>query len=471
MANFGDIQTSLNITALQSVRRNAIDSSYESFIALDTGGGNMTGTLIVNNLVLSSYEAITGESLLEGTIQWDGTNFLGYTGTGGWVVLDIGGDGTLEIDTINEHTLDTGVTVEGVLLKDGELTIGNDTLNIDPLFNFISANGVTASMLITNGYIYMRANASRRIIMDTGTGLQLPNNKYLYLGSSSVDGRLYFNGTNVNLIVENDGVSSDFNITANAVNITGNLIVSEEITIGSYESVTDETPSAGMIQWDGINFQGYDGSEWVNLDGTGGGGGTASYMYDLLDVEIVTGEPSNQDILEWNTASQKWVPVPNVGGGGTASYMGDLLDVDIATGEPSDQDILQYSTGTNSWLPVTLDAASSKKSWNWTATSEANKNTNRYLDREDGLATNIAPYISFYNAYIRAISLYTGTAGTWTAQVRVNGVSQATLNSTGSQKKYVSGLSVSINAGDEVSVYMSGTSISKPSVNVFIEEA
>lgn len=41
-------------------------------------------------------------------------------------------------------------------------------------------------------------------------------------------------------------------------------------------STNTDTSVAGTIRWNGTNFQGYNGSSWINLDGAGGGGGTGT---------------------------------------------------------------------------------------------------------------------------------------------------------------------------------------------------
>ncbi len=140
---------------------------------------------------------------------------------------------------------------------------------------------------------------------------------------------------------------------------------------------------------------------------------------------------------------------------------------------------------THTWVNITtpadvqdalekLDAGLSgagKKSWSWGASSISSNNTNRYLDKFDGVVTNQSPYVAWFASKLRAISLSTNVAGTWTAEVHVNGVSVSTLASGGNQYAQISGLDISIAAGDRVSFYLSGTAIDRPSIDALFEEA
>jgi hypothetical protein len=54
------------------------------------------------------------------------------------------------------------------------------------------------------------------------------------------------------------------------VSKAGDVAASGGITIGTSTSTT-----AGTLRWNGVDFEGYDGSQWVSLTATGGGGGGA----------------------------------------------------------------------------------------------------------------------------------------------------------------------------------------------------
>ena len=56
-----------------------------------------------------------------------------------------------------------------------------------------------------------------------------------------------------------------YNENTQVMALTGTIELSSSILLG-----TDTTGVAGKMRWDGTNFQGYDGTSWVDLDGSGG---------------------------------------------------------------------------------------------------------------------------------------------------------------------------------------------------------
>jgi hypothetical protein len=97
--------------------------------------------------------------------------------------------------------------------------------------------------------------------------------------------------------------------------------------------------------------------------------------------------------------------------------------------------------------------------------------TNQYLYNYDGTPSNVAPFLLAFDATIIAISATCSTAGTWTAQVRNNGVliGGATLALAAATSNYSAGYSVAVSAGAKLQIYMSGTNIDIPSVNVIMK--
>lgn len=55
---------------------------------------------------------------------------------------------------------------------------------------------------------------------------------------------------------------------------------------GAIKLGTTTSTNAGTIRWNGTNFQGYDGSQWVNLDGSGG---TAPSLNTSNDGSVLLG--------------------------------------------------------------------------------------------------------------------------------------------------------------------------------------
>jgi len=62
------------------------------------------------------------------------------------------------------------------------------------------------------------------------------------------------------------------------VKINGNLEITEEIKVGGVAT----TAAAGMIDWDGTNFRGYDGADWILLDQDATGGTDWTQLVDAV---------------------------------------------------------------------------------------------------------------------------------------------------------------------------------------------
>ena len=158
------------------------------------------------------------------------------------------------------------------------------------------------------------------------------------------------------------------------------------------------------------------------------------------------------------------------GTGQTVYAIGDILYADSTTTLSkrtigSTDEVLLVSGGVPTW-----GVPKAKKTWNWGASSSSAINTDRFLDRHDGVATNQSPYVVPVATYIRYISLSSNAASTWTAHVYKNGASVATLASGGTQYAYSSPLAVAVAAGDRISLYVAGTSVNRPSIDVMFEE-
>jgi exosome complex RNA-binding protein Csl4 len=96
--------------------------------------------------------------------------------------------------------------------------------------------------------------------------------------------------------------------------------------------------------------------------------------------------------------------------------------------------------------------------------------TNSYLRGPDGIVSNQSGQTLDRDAYIVGIGASTNGAETWTAQVRIGGSTVASLSIAASASGYRNDLSVSVNAGDVIQAYCSGTNIDRPIVTVFFKE-
>jgi hypothetical protein len=96
--------------------------------------------------------------------------------------------------------------------------------------------------------------------------------------------------------------------------------------------------------------------------------------------------------------------------------------------------------------------------------------TNRYADWTGGIAMNLSPYIVPMNARITHVTAASALAQTWNAEVRVNGVAVANLSLTNADSAISGLISFDVNAGDKITLYINGTSINRPTINVHFSE-
>lgn len=87
----------------------------------------------------------------------------------------------------------------------------------------------------------------------------------------------------------------------------------------------------------------------VTITATGGGGG-ATTIDDLTDVDTSTVAPTDGQVLTWDNAAGQWEPADATGGGATS--LADLTDTSISS--PATGEYLRYSTGIG-WRDTRLD--------------------------------------------------------------------------------------------------------------------
>jgi hypothetical protein len=107
-------------------------------------------------------------------------------------------------------------------------------------------------------------------------------------------------GSDTHVQINDGGVlGSDANFTwdktGQVLTLGGDVVASAGIKVGAY----GQTVSAGAIQWDGSNFQGYDGSTWVDLDSSGSVVGGSDTHIQFNDGGVVNGDAD----LTWNKTS------------------------------------------------------------------------------------------------------------------------------------------------------------------------
>ena len=97
--------------------------------------------------------------------------------------------------------------------------------------------------------------------------------------------------------------------------------------------------------------------------GTGGGGG-ASSIDDLTDVDITTTAPTAGQVLVWNATNNEFEPADDVDTNLTT--IDQLGDVDITTTTPADGEVLKWVAASNKFVPGVAAAALSYSSSTFT---------------------------------------------------------------------------------------------------------
>lgn len=143
--------------------------------------------------------------------------------------------------------------------------------------------------------------------------------------------------------------------------------------------------------------------------------------------------------------------------------LANLDDVNYPSGTPVDGDVLVYNGTSNQWEPTQLPLLFSVT---------ASRNTlsrNLYLNQDD-TPMNVSPFILPFDCKLKYLSASTDGAGTWTAEVHVNGVlvPGATLNIVATNKAKVKFfIPIQFNEDDEVMLYCNGTGVNKPRIIAF----
>lgn len=134
-----------------------------------------------------------------------------------------------------------------------------------------------------------------------------------YNGSAWVDAQLAYSDLSGTPSLAPVATSGDYNDLSNKPTIP--------VDINDLGDVTITSATTGQILE-------YNGSAWVNVANSGGGGPIA--IDDLTDVDTATNPPATGQVLKWDGAN--WVPGTDISGGGSATLgRGDGGDVDALT--------------------------------------------------------------------------------------------------------------------------------------------
>lgn len=179
--------------------------------------------------------------------------------------------GILTVDTINENSVGSGVTIDGVLIKDGNVTFGGMTftgnLNIDTINEYTPGSGVTIDSLLIKDSGIVGANINvTAATLDTIT--------------SKTGSDVIIEG----VTIDNNDVIIPGQVTASICDLTGSLQVD---LINEYTLAAGVTIDSVLIKDDEVTC---DTLHCTTLDF----GGTIAY--NILEVDIINERTLNAGV-------------------------------------------------------------------------------------------------------------------------------------------------------------------------------
>jgi hypothetical protein len=362
LLDVGDLE-SINLSGLST--NDVLQWNGSSWVPVAMSGGG--GASALNDLT----DVNAPSPALNQVLTWNGSEWAPAAGGGG------GG----AVDSI----------VAGSLVDVSSAT-GNVTVSVD-LSELVD---MTAALLGTDELVVLDGGVQRRKAVNE-IGLSVFNN----------DANFFVNGgTGFSSAGYRDLSTGSFGITVTTgenVEIQNILYVGVDETSTMYldNGVTHPRPA---LFWDTNDYIDYDrgtntwdfvigGTTVASFDSTGlvGGGGGATSLNDLTDVDLSAGvstfdilfwnganfvpsaltytldaitdvdaaAPSNGQVLKFNSTSGNWEAADDLTGGGGATELADLTDVDASVGSPSDGNILVYRSAGNDWVLEAKPAAGS----------------------------------------------------------------------------------------------------------------
>jgi carbon monoxide dehydrogenase subunit G len=166
--NFRDLEVKdTNNTATILLTGDGGDMSLEGTLTVDTINEKTDASGVTIDSVILKDNTVTAHTVTAQNYAVGSTNFVSASRQGNFRDLEVkdtnnsatilltgdGGDmsleGTLTVDTINEKTGASGVTIDGVLLKDGGATFTGDVSGNDASFNVVDIHTLNLTTSLT----------------------------------------------------------------------------------------------------------------------------------------------------------------------------------------------------------------------------------------------------------------------------------------------------------------------------------
>ena len=290
--------------------------------------------------------------------------------------LNIGGN--LNVDNINEKTSNTGVTIEGVILKNNKLNVGTAT-NFNSFDTILLEQSGLAQMTLSStgsgNNDVPQINLNKTGVVRAN--LKLDSSNRLIINSTQSN-RISVNDVNiVNISNDNVDINANLNVTNN-INLTNNLNVNKingysnanNIEIGSYIDITGQYFNAHTITAQNYavgntnfisasrqgNFRDVEVKNTNNSDTillTGDGGHIS--LEGTLSVDNINEKTSNNGItidsvsIKNNNVTAHTITAQNYAVGSTnfisASRQGNFRDVEVKNTNNSDTILLTGDGG------------------------------------------------------------------------------------------------------------------------------
>ena len=274
--NFRDLEVKdTNNTATILLTGDGGDMSLEGTLTVDTINEKTDASGVTIEQVLLKDNNVTAHTVTAQNYAVGSTNFVSASRQGNFRDLEVkdtnnsatilltgdGGDmsleGTLTVDTINEKTSTSGVTIDGVLLKDGGGTFTGDVSANDASFNVVDIHTLNLTTSFTKSDVGLEnvdntTDAGKPVSTAQQTALDLKAN---------LAGPTFTGNVTMSDISAND---ASFNV----VDIASLKVNAVQLPTKSEAGAPATTPTAGTMVFNTNDnkLYIYNGSAWRSVD-------------------------------------------------------------------------------------------------------------------------------------------------------------------------------------------------------------